>query len=459
MGTYQIISRKYRPQTFADVVEQKAVVTTLKNAIAHERVANAYLFCGCRGTGKTTLARIFAKAINCSERKDSEPCNECTSCKEITEGRSLDVLEIDGASNRGIDDIRELNDNAGYASSGGKVKIFIIDEVHMLTKEAFNALLKTLEEPPPNVKFFFATTEPQKVLPTILSRCQRFDLGRIELSAITEKLQTICTGEGVEIEREALSLIGKLGDGSMRDSESLLDQVICSLENPLTYDAVSNVLGAPKKDWFFSLDHAFATSNMQAAFTLAKTIYAGGKDVALVMEGLAEHYRNILLLKLGLSAPLSENEQGMYEQSASFYTEDQCHAILEQLTEWLKEGSKQPWKQIHIEMVILTILRMKNHISITSLIASLEAMKQGAAEANIQDTTPVPTAPQTHIPAPTPPDLAPKAATPAQEVKAPVVPTPASKPEEHTSPSLAKRQRAESLMRFASVELNGSVKK
>ena len=450
MGTYQIISRKYRPQSFADVVEQEAVVTTLKNAILHDRVASAYLFCGCRGTGKTTLARIFAKAINCNEKVNGEPCNKCNSCVEITEGRSLDVLEIDGASNRGIDDIRELNDNAGYASSGGQVKIFIIDEVHMLTKEAFNALLKTLEEPPANVKFFFATTEPQKVLPTILSRCQRFDLRRIEVPSVASKLKTICISEGVEIEEEALSLIAKLGDGSMRDAESLLDQVICSLEGPLTYDTVSEVLGAPKRDWFFALDTAFASGNMQQGFELAKKIYSGGKDASLVLEGLAEHYRNILMLKLKFTPTLSENEVGKYQESATHYTEDQCHAILEHLTEWLKEGSKQPWKQIHIEMVILTIMRMRNHVSISSLISKLESMKSGSSTPKapqIQET-PAPMPPQASTPVPHPTEVIPEKETEQKPVEAP-----------QEDASLAERQRAESLMRFASVELNGSVKK
>ena len=177
--TYQVIARKYRPQTFADVIGQTAIVTTLKNALKFHKLAHAYLFCGCRGTGKTTLARVFSKALNCQKLTENfEPCNQCQSCLEISQGRSLDVIEIDGASHRGIDDIRQINDTIGYAPSSGKYKIYIIDEVHMLTKEAFNALLKTLEEPPANVKFFFATTEPHKVLQTIMSRCQRFDLSR-----------------------------------------------------------------------------------------------------------------------------------------------------------------------------------------------------------------------------------------------------------------------------------------
>ena len=190
---YQIIPRKYRPQAFSSIIGQEAIVITLKNAIRLKRLAHAYLFSGSKGTGKTTLARLFAKALNCKHLdQDGEPCNQCPSCLEITSGHSLDVLEIDGASNRGIDDIRQINETIGYAPASGEYKIYIIDEVHMLTKEAFNALLKTLEEPPPHVKFFFATTEPHKVLPTILSRCQRFDLNRIPEEAMQQKHSLGC---------------------------------------------------------------------------------------------------------------------------------------------------------------------------------------------------------------------------------------------------------------------------
>jgi len=223
MAKYQVIAVKYRPQSFADVIEQEGVVTTLKNAIRLERIGHAYLFCGSRGTGKTTLARLYAKALNCSNRtSESEPCNRCSSCQEIQSGRSLDVIEIDGASNRGIDDIRNINETVGYAASSGKYKIYIIDEVHMLTKEAFNALLKTLEEPPPHVLFFFATTEPHKVLPTIISRCQRFDLKRISPEKIIQKLATICTDLDIDMAEEGLRTVAIYAEGSMRDAESLL---------------------------------------------------------------------------------------------------------------------------------------------------------------------------------------------------------------------------------------------
>src|SRR5579859_1255786 len=215
--SYQVIARKYRPQRFSDVVGQEHVTQTLSRAIEQKRIAHAYLFCGPRGTGKTTIARIFAKCLNCTDGPRADFSEDDPRCREITEGRSLDVLEIDGASNRGIEEIRELRETVKYAPSSSRFKIYIIDEVHMLTKEAFNALLKTLEEPPAHVKFMFATTEPEKVLPTILSRCQRFDLRRIPSALIVSHLATIATKEKVKIEPAALEAIARGADGGMRD--------------------------------------------------------------------------------------------------------------------------------------------------------------------------------------------------------------------------------------------------
>ncbi|MDD5437493.1 MAG: DNA polymerase III subunit gamma/tau, partial [Candidatus Omnitrophica bacterium] len=217
--SYIAFARKYRPQTFDDIIGQSHVTTTLKNAISQDRVAHAYLFAGPRGVGKTTAARILAKALNCEKGPTTKPCNTCASCKEITQGSSLDILEIDGASNRGIDEIRNLRDNVKFAPAKGKFKVYIIDEVHMLTPEAFNALLKTLEEPPKHVKFIFATTQAHKVPPTILSRCQRFDFRRIGSAQIVENLKKIVGAEALEINDEALGLIARYSDGGMRDAQ------------------------------------------------------------------------------------------------------------------------------------------------------------------------------------------------------------------------------------------------
>jgi len=461
MTSYQVLSRKYRPQTFDEVVEQAAVVTTLRNAILQNRVSNAYLFCGCRGTGKTTLARLFAKAINCEDRKaNGEPCNACSSCKEIASGHSLDVLEIDGASNRGIDDIRELNENAFYAPTKGRCKIYIIDEVHMLTKEAFNALLKTLEEPPANVKFFFATTEPHKVLATIVSRCQRFDLRRLSIPSIVSKLQRIITDQVGEVEEEALALIAKQADGSMRDAESLLDQAICSLSYPITYQATSEMLGIASREFLFQIDQAFQQGNIAAAFTVSHEVYEGGKDIPHFIEGLAEHYRTILMLKLGVPHTLTAAQKTAYEHAATLYSKQQCLAILEHLSGPIQEVTKFPWKQIHLEMILLNILRSKNSIAIDTLIDRLEKMKSGIEPQPVQE------APKMEPPVVTPPSPAIASPVPVVSVRESEVielPKASPAPEPKTAPaeklSLSEHQKHERLLRFTSVELNGIVKK
>src|SRR2546426_1261152 len=241
--SYQVIARKYRPQRFNDVVGQEHVTQTLANAIKQKRTAHAYLFCGPRGTGKTTIARIFAKCLNCTDGPKVEFDDQDPRCIEIAEGRALDVIEIDGASNRGIEEIRELRDTVKYAPAVSKFKIYIIDEVHMLTKEAFNALLKTLEEPPAHVKFMFATTEPEKVLPTILSRCQRFDLRRIPAGLIAKHLKEIAKKEKVTIENEALTAVARGAEGGLRDAESALDQLIAFCGDKITEKDVLSVFG------------------------------------------------------------------------------------------------------------------------------------------------------------------------------------------------------------------------
>src|SRR3990167_7356452 len=274
---YQVLARRYRPQKFSDVVGQEAILQTLRNAILKNTIAHAYLFSGSRGIGKTTLARLFAKALNCNQIRDQiEPCNSCPSCLDILSGRALDVIEIDGASNRGIDDIRQINETIGFVPTHGKYKIILIDEVHMLTKEAFNALLKTLEEPPENAKFFFATTEPHKVLPTILSRCQRFDLSRLSIALIIKKLDSIAKDMQRDCEEEALQLIAQASDGSLRDAESLFDQILCFSNEIIRANDVRKVLGLSPQDLFFELDSAFSQSKFEFAFELVDQLYQSG---------------------------------------------------------------------------------------------------------------------------------------------------------------------------------------
>jgi DNA polymerase-3 subunit gamma/tau len=369
---YQIISRKYRPKTFASIVGQDAAVTTFKNALRSGKIAQAYIFCGCRGTGKTTFARILAKALNCAHlTEDMEPCNACPSCLDIHAGRSLDVLEIDGASNRGIDDIRNLNETVGYAPAHGKYKIYIIDEVHMLTKEAFNALLKTVEEPPSHVKFFFATTEPHKILPTIISRCQRFDLSRIAPSAMIQKLKSIASDLNTECEEEVFEILSHLSEGSLRDAESLLDQAICSTEAPITAEKLSLVLGLMPRRSFFALDAAFDAQRLSFAFELAQDVFASGKDLAYFLDMLIDHYRTLLSLKFTKTTFIYGTDKERYQASALLYTEEQCLYILDYLIQWQQQLGKIPFKRIFLEMVLLHIVRSKYRLSPATLVKRL----------------------------------------------------------------------------------------
>lgn len=381
MTVYQVLARKYRPQRFAEVVGQDAIVTTLKNAIKFNRLAHAYLFCGSKGTGKTTLARVFAKALNCQHpTPEGEPCNQCSSCKEITAGTSLDVLEIDGASHRGIDDIRQINETVAYSSASGKYKIYIIDEVHMLTKEAFNALLKTLEEPPLKVKFFFATTEPHKVLPTILSRCQRFNLNRIPLLQIINKLNEISKDLDISISEEALRLIALRADGGLRDAESLLDQIISFHEGEITAESVASVLGIMPREILFDFDRAGKEGNLAIAFEMTHQLFSEGKDLIHFMESLADHFRTILMVKVsGKTAPfliLSDKEREQYETSAKFYRQEQCIEILDFLIEAQNQIRFSTSTRVALETVLLRIIRSHQKIPVELLVKKLAELEQ-----------------------------------------------------------------------------------
>jgi len=300
---YEVLARKWRPQTFADVVGQNHVTQTLHNAIRNNRLAHAYLFVGPRGTGKTTTARILAKALNCQDRNGSEPCNQCPSCKEIMKGSSLDVIEIDGASNRGIADVQELRDNVRYAPVRGPFKIYIIDEVHMLTREAFNAILKTLEEPPPHVKFFFATTEPQKVLTTILSRCQRFDLRRISVADITAQLRKISAAEEIQISEDALLAVARGAEGGLRDAESALDQLVSFRGKTIEEADVLSVFGLISRSQLEGLAEAILDGNIPAIIEAIAAIDESGKDMQRVVLELLDQFRNLLIVLHAGSRP------------------------------------------------------------------------------------------------------------------------------------------------------------
>jgi len=312
---YQAFSLKWRPQDFDEVIGQEHAITTLKNAILKNRLVHAYLFAGPRGVGKTSVARIFAKSLNCKEGPTVSPCQKCTSCIEITQGRSLDVIEVDGASNRGIDEVRVLRENVKFAPVQGTYKIYIIDEVHMLTTEAFNALLKTLEEPPEFVKFIFATTQANKVISTILSRCQRFDFGRIPLLQIIAQLERIAKGEKIDIEKEVLFAVAKAADGSLRDAESILDQLISFKPEKISSCDVNSMLGIIEEETLFEITNKIIQKDAVAVVTLLDKIINQGKEASIFLQGLIEHFRNIMIAKVTKEeSPLIDLPQDYFER-------------------------------------------------------------------------------------------------------------------------------------------------
>lgn len=322
--SYLVLARKWRPNNFDEVVGQEHITSTLKNAIQANRIAHAYIFAGPRGIGKTSCARILAKSLNCQSGPSVNPCNICDSCREISESRSMDVLEIDGASNRGIDEIRTLRENVKFSPSKGRFKIYIIDEVHMLTPEAFNALLKTLEEPPEHVKFIFATTAPHKVLPTILSRCQRFDFRRIPVLKIIEKLAEIAKAEKLSVEKDVLLVIAKAASGSLRDAESILDQLSAFSKEKIDLSVVTSMLGMVEEEFIFEFSNSVLKKDSVAAFKLVDRIINEGKDINQFVLSIIEYFRNLMVAKIGgksleslLDLPQELKEQ-ILKQSAEF---------------------------------------------------------------------------------------------------------------------------------------------
>lgn len=296
--SYLVLARKWRPQGFEDVVGQKHVTQTLKNAILSKRVAHAFIFSGPRGVGKTTTARILAKAINCEKGSTSDPCGKCNSCREITDGNSVDVIEIDGASNTSVEDVRELRENVKYAPSRGKAKIYIIDEVHMLSTSAFNALLKTLEEPPSHVIFIFATTEPHKIPATILSRCQHFEFRRITRHEIVDRLRMITKEEDISISENGLSIIGRAAEGSLRDALSLLDQVVAFGGKELEEADMISILGMADQETLRTFSKAILSRDPGKAIMLLDNLVEKGQDLRQFSKDMTEHFRNLIMVKI-----------------------------------------------------------------------------------------------------------------------------------------------------------------
>ena len=378
--SYLVLARKYRPQTFEEVVQQDHITRTLANAISSDRVAHAILFSGPRGTGKTTVARILAKTMNCKKGPAPIPCNECRSCNEITSGRAVDVFEIDGASNNSVDQIRELRENVRYMPAHSLYKIYIIDEVHMLSTSAFNALLKTLEEPPSHVMFIFATTEPNKIPITILSRCQKHDFRRISLESMSKHMSLLCSKEGIDIENESLELIAREADGSMRDALSLLDQVMACLEGTITNDRIVDILGVIDRKNLFAISSAIISGNVPAILDILDDIYAHGNDIKKLYSDLVEHFRNLLVVKMGKKisklVDLPAHEIDLMADQIKDISEVYLNQVFNILfnEETTIRFSGQP--KIALEMTFIKMFQIKPALSIDELIDKLDTLRQ-----------------------------------------------------------------------------------
>ncbi len=366
------------------MVGQEHVTQTLGNAITQKRIAHAYLFVGPRGTGKTTIARIFAKCLNCTDGPKVEFSEDDPKCKEITEGRCLDVLEIDGASNRGIDEIRDLRDTVRYAPSGGRYKIYIIDEVHMLTKEAFNALLKTLEEPPEHVKFMFATTEPEKILPTILSRCQRFDLRRIPSSLIVKHLAYIATVEKVNIEPAALEAIARGADGGMRDAESTLDQLISFCGDKIEEADVLSMFGLTAQSRLFDLAGFVLTGEAERCLDELNQLARQGKDLGRLVTDLLGHFRNLLVFKVSKGdlrlLEVSEAEAASLKVQSADVTAENLTRVMEVIGECEMRLRDAASKKTLIEVALLKAIEARRMMSLDAVLQQLKSLKSGSPE-------------------------------------------------------------------------------
>jgi DNA polymerase-3 subunit gamma/tau len=381
---YQVIARKYRPQRFADVVGQDHVTQTLANAIGQKRIAHAYLFCGPRGTGKTTIARIFAKCLNCTGGPKTDFDDQDSRCIEITDGRSLDVLEIDGASNNGVEQVRELRETCKYAPANSPYKIYIIDEVHMLSTAAFNALLKTLEEPPAHVKFMFATTDPEKVLPTILSRCQRFDLRRIPAALITKHLAHIAKQEKVKIDGAALHAIARGADGAMRDAESTLDQLISFCGDKIEETDVLSMFGLAAQNQILGLSQAVLAGEIQTALTRLNELAQNGKDLGRLLTDLLNHFRNLLIFQVSRGdlnlLEVSEAEIAALKEQSGLANIESLTRILEVLTDSELRLRDTASRKILLEVAMLKAIEARHAVSLDSVLKQLNQWRgQGGA--------------------------------------------------------------------------------
>jgi DNA polymerase-3 subunit gamma/tau len=378
--SYEVFARKYRPQTFDDLVGQTHVSRTLKNAVAQNRLAHAYLFVGPRGIGKTSTARILAKSLNCIKGPTVTPCGECDNCREIAAGNSLDVIEIDGASNNSVEDVRQLRENVRYAPAKGRYKIYLIDEVHMLSAAAFNALLKTLEEPPEHVKFIFATTEPQKVLATILSRCQRFDLHRIPANLIAQHLQLIAGKEKITLEPAAAHAIARGAEGGLRDAESMLDQLVAFCGEKISESDVLNVFGFTSEQTVVDLTGRILRGETADAIDLLHQQSESGKDMMRLMSDLIAYLRDLLVFKAkpdALKEDVDPDVQKSLAAQAELITTDRLLDLIDQFAAAEGRMKWAPNKKLHFEVAIIKAIQTLGQATLDEVIEKLGELRDG----------------------------------------------------------------------------------
>ena len=380
MSDYIVSARKFRPQRFDEVSSQKFITQTLKNAKLTNKIAHSYLLSGPRGVGKTTIARVFAKLLNCLNPKDGEPCNECENCIEITNGVHPDVFELDAASNRGIDDVRAIQDAAKFFPIKAKYKFFIVDEVHMLTIQAFNAMLKILEEPPGYLIFILATTNPEKIPQTILSRCQKFSLQRLKINEISDKIKEIAEKEKIKIDDESIFLISKLGDGALRDALGIFDMAVSYCGNDIKYAELNDFLNLPDKEVFFNISKYIKEGNPKEILKYYSTLEEQGFDLQTFYNGVTEHFRNLLIIKTTNDHDLLDESdliRKKYNEEAEFYTEDQIMRLLKILFEAEARFKYSANQKILMEAILVELCRVNRDIvDLLSLVSDLESLKK-----------------------------------------------------------------------------------